>query len=93
MAETLPKDARLNIRVDRNARKILDRAAYYARLSVSEFVLSRAVASAREVVLARESIALSPSQFEAFLAVLDRPAKPNAAIKRAFRRHDRRVRA
>ena len=93
MAETLTKDARLNIRVDRNARKLLDRAAGYARLSVSEFVLSRAVASAREVVQAQESIMLSPAQFEAFLAVLDRPAKPNAALKRAFRRHAGQVRA
>ena len=93
MAETLTKDARLNIRVDRNARKLLDRAAGYARLSVSEFVLSRAVASAREVVQAQESIMLSPAQFEAFLAVLDRPAKPNAALKRTFRRHAGQVRA
>lgn len=93
MAESLTKDARLNIRVDRNVRKILDKAADYAQLSVSEFVLSRAVACAREVLLAQESITLSLAQFEAFLAALDRPVKPNAAIKRAFRRHARRVRA
>ena len=93
MAESLTKDARLNIRVDRNARKLLDKAAGYAQLSVSEFVLSRAMASAREVVEAQISITLSPAQFEAFLAALDRPVKPNAAIKRAFRRHARQVRA
>ena len=92
MAESLITGARLNIRVDRNARKLLDKAAGYARLSVSEFVLSRAMASAREVVQAQESITLLPAQFEAFLAAIDRPAKPNAALKRAFRRHAGQVR-
>lgn len=81
------KESRLNIRCDSRTRQLLDKAASYAHLSISEFVLSHALASAERVVQEHESITLKPKDFEAFLAALDAPAKPNAALKRAFKRH------
>jgi uncharacterized protein (DUF1778 family) len=45
------------------------------------------LASAQRIVQEHESITLKPKDFEAFLAALDTPAKPNAALKRAFKRH------
>jgi uncharacterized protein (DUF1778 family) len=86
------KESRLNIRCDSRARELLDKAASYARVSVSEFVLTHALASAEQVVQAHEPIALKPKDFQAFLAALDAPAKPNAALKRAFKRHAEQVR-
>lgn len=86
------KENRLHIRCDKRARRLLDKAATYAHLSVSEFVLSHALASAEQVVQAQESITLTPKDFQAFLAALDAPAKPNAALKRAFKRHAEQVR-
>jgi uncharacterized protein (DUF1778 family) len=50
-------------------------------------VLSRALASAQEMVRANECITLKPKDFQAFLAVLDTPAKPNPALKKAMKRH------
>lgn len=87
MAAATIKESRLHIRCDDRARQLLDKAATYARVSISEFVLSHALASAEQVVQAHESITLNPKDFQAFLAELDRPAKPNAALKRAFKRH------
>ncbi len=87
MGTTTTKESRLHIRCDDRARLLLDKAATYARVSVSEFVLSHALASAEQVVQAHESITLNPKDFQAFLAELDSPAKPNAAMKRAFKRH------
>lgn len=81
------KESRLNIRCDNRTRQLLDKAANYAHLSVSEFVLSNALASAERVVQEHESITLKPKDFDAFLAALDAPTKPNAALKRAFKRH------
>ena len=86
------KESRLNIRCDSNTRQLLDKAASYAHVSISEFVLSNALASAERVVQAHESITLRPKDFEAFLEALDTPAKPNAALKRAFKRHTSLVR-
>ena len=86
------KEGRLNIRCDHRSRELLDRAATYAHVSVSEFVLSHALASAEQVVQAHESIILKPEDFQAFLAALDAPASPNAALERAFARHAEQVR-
>ena len=78
MGTTTIKESRLNIRCDSRTRRLLDKAASYAHVSVSEFVLSHALASAERAVQAHESITLKPKDFQAFLAALDAPAKPNA---------------
>lgn len=86
------KENRLNIRCDSRTRQLLDKAANYTHVSISEFVLSNALASAERVVQEHESITLKPKDFGAFLAALDAPAKPKAALKRAFKRHAGQVR-
>ena len=86
------KENRLNIRCDNHTRQLLDKAASYARVSISEFVLSHALASAQQVVQEHEAVTLKPKDFEAFMAALDAPAKPNAALKRALKRHAEQVR-
>ncbi|MFZ1319812.1 MAG: DUF1778 domain-containing protein [Candidatus Nitrotoga sp.] len=92
METTTLKENRLNIRCDSRTRQLLDKAASYVHVSISEFVLSNALASAERVVQEHESITLKPKDFEAFLTALDVPAKPNAALKRAFKRHADQVR-
>ncbi|MCU0586026.1 MAG: DUF1778 domain-containing protein [Desulfobacterales bacterium] len=92
MSTATTKDGRLNIRCDARARLLLDKAAAYAQTSVSDFVLSHALASAEEVVQKNESITLTAMDFKAFLAALDGPAQPNAALARAFDRHAEQVR-
>ncbi len=91
MENTAAKECRLNIRCDGHARDLLDRAATYAHVSVSEFVLSHALASAEKVVQANECITLKPRDFQAFLTALDTPVKPNAALKKAFKAHAEKV--
>jgi uncharacterized protein (DUF1778 family) len=85
------KESRLNIRCDVHARELLDKAATYAHVSVSEFVLSHALASAEKVVQENECITLKPEDFHAFLAALDSPVEPNAALKKAMKRHSEQV--
>ncbi|MDK9703448.1 MAG: DUF1778 domain-containing protein [Sulfuritalea sp.] len=87
MENSSVKESRLNIRCNGHARELLDKAATYAHVSVSEFVLSHALASAEKVVQANEAITLKPEDFRAFLAALDAPAKANPALKKAFKRH------
>jgi uncharacterized protein (DUF1778 family) len=87
MASIAAKESRLNIRCGSHARELLDRAATYAHVSVSEFVLSNALASAEKVVQANECLTLKPADFQAFLKAIDSQVKPNAALKKAFKRH------
>lgn len=86
------KDTRLHIRCDQQVRQLLDKAAAYTHMTVSEFVLRNAVDQAQAVLAANESITLAQDDFAAFLAALDAPAEPNAALQRAFVRHDHEVR-
>lgn len=92
MSTATIKESRLNIRCDKRARRLLDKAAGYAHVSVSEFVLSHALASAEKVVQTHESITLKAKDFEAFLAALDAPPKASPALKRALKRHAAMVR-
>ncbi len=81
------KKHRISIRCDTHTRALLDRAAAYAHVSISEFALSHAVAAAEQLVLAHKSITLKPADFQAFLSVLGAPGEPNAALQKAFGRH------
>jgi uncharacterized protein (DUF1778 family) len=85
------KENRISIRCDAWTRQLIDKAAAYTHVSVSEFVLAQARASAEQIVQAHESITLTEPDFKAFLAALDAPAKPNAALERAFKRHAEQV--
>ena len=46
----LAKDTRLHIRCDHEVRCLLDKAAAYGHMSVSEFVLSHALAKTQSLV-------------------------------------------
>lgn len=74
-------------------RRLLDKAAAYAHMSVSEFVLRNAVEQAQLVVQTHEAITLSQDDFAAFLDALDTPATAtaNPALQRAFARHAKHV--
>lgn len=89
---TLAKDNRLHIRCDHEIRRLLDKAAAYAHMSVSEFVLRNAVEQAQSVAQAHEAVTLSQNDFAAFLDALDVPAPANPALQRAFQRHAKQVR-
>ncbi len=89
---TLAKDTRLHIRCDQEVRRLLDKAAAYAHMSVSEFVLRNAVEQAQSIVRTHEAITLSSQNFDAFLNALDAPAEPAPALQRAFARHADQVR-
>jgi len=91
MENSTTKDSRLNIRCDMRTRALLDKAATYSHVSISEFVLSHALESAEKVVQANESITLQPEDFHAFLAALDAPSQPNPALQKAFKRHAEQV--
>ena len=91
MSQAATKDHRLHLRCDERTRQLLDKAAGYTHANLSEFVLSQAVAAAERIVQEQESITLRAEDFQAFLAAIDAPAEPNAALRRAWERHSEQV--
>lgn len=78
------KGDRLQIRVDPDEQRPLDRAATARHLSVSAFVLQSASAEAATVLADRSLIALSPDAAAAFSDALKRPATVNEQLAEAF---------
>lgn len=79
------KRDRLHLRLDAATKRKLERAATYAQKSVTDFVLSQAIEAADQVLKTREQHVLSTADWEAFRKALDRPPKPNRALKEGFR--------
>lgn len=78
------KAARLNIRTSEEEKRIVEQAAQVARVSASAFVMEAALRSAEEVLADQTVITVSPDGWDAFAAMLDRPAREIPALRRAF---------
>lgn len=76
------KDDRLELRLDSGRRQILDRAAQSVGLSTSAFVLEHATIAAQMALADRTSFVLEPQQWDAFIALLDRPVQPMEGLAR-----------
>jgi len=80
------KDQRRELRLSSRDDDLITEAAGLLGLSVSEFLLDRAVADAEAIVESHRSITLSERPFERFLAILDAPVKPLAPLVAQLRR-------
>lgn len=89
-AETA-KQERMHIRVDALSKQKLERAATYAHKSLSEFVLSRALHAADEVIQQHETLTLNEADWGVFLDALENPPQPSAKLKQVFAEHKKRV--
>ena len=85
------KQERMHIRVDAAAKQKLERAAAYANRSLSDFVLSRALDAADELIRSHESIRLTEADWMVLLDALENPPEPNARLRQAFADHKTRV--
>jgi uncharacterized protein (DUF1778 family) len=85
LTKASPKRDRMHLRLDAATKRKLERAAAYAQKSVTDFVLSQAVEAADQVLRAHEHHVLSTADWETFRKALDRPPKPNRALKEGFR--------
>ena len=76
------KDERIDLRVTRRAKTLLQRAAAARHKSVTEFVIDSGLTAAAEALADRQVFALPEKQWKAFLAALDAPARPQPRLKK-----------
>jgi uncharacterized protein (DUF1778 family) len=85
------KKERINLRLDKAAKRRIEKAASYQGTTVSSFILSSALTSADEALQKHETMVLEREDAEIFFdAILD-PPKPNAAFRRAMKEYRKRV--
>ena len=73
---TRRKEDRLELRLERERRQLLDQAAQAAGLSTSAFVLEHATLAAQQALADRSRFVLPADRWDAFVELLDRPEQP-----------------
>ena len=72
------------MRLDAEAKGVLQLAAGYRRKSVSQFVLATALEEAEKVIRENEVVALSGPDWTLFYDALTEPPEPSPALRQAF---------
>jgi len=80
------KDHPLSMRLPDADLAIIDRAAQMRGRSRTEFMRDAAVRAAEEAIMDTNLLRVSPEAFDAFVAMLDAPAKPVPALTELLRR-------
>lgn len=70
------KEDRLELRLERERRQLLDMAAEAVGLSTSAFVLEHATLAAQMALADRTVFVLPPDRWDTFVELLDRPEQP-----------------
>lgn len=77
-----PSGSTINLRASVNQKALIDRAAAVLGKSRTEFMLDTARQAAENVLLDQRLILLSASEYKKFIARLDAPVEPSAALKK-----------
>jgi uncharacterized protein (DUF1778 family) len=85
------KTERLEARVPVFLKRIIQRAADLQGRSITDFVIAALDKSARETVRDHEVMRLNAEDSMIFAKALIEPPKPNAALRRAFAAHSKKV--
>lgn len=80
------KDDRLQIRVDPEAKRLLEEAAAAAHVSVSAFVLKAAAEQAENLLADRRLVRTSPDAAATLTKALRQPARVNNRLAAALKR-------
>jgi uncharacterized protein (DUF1778 family) len=79
---TRRREERLEVRLTVSAKRMLQRAARAQQKTISAFVLDSGMTAAAEALADRREFSLPARSYEAFLAALDKPAKPKPRLSR-----------
>jgi uncharacterized protein (DUF1778 family) len=88
MALSNDERGRITARVPQTVQDTLQQAADLLGASLNQFIVQAALSEARRVIEHDRSIELSGKDAAFLIKLLDRPAKPNARLKRAIRRYE-----
>lgn len=92
MLRTARRPDRINLRLNRDAKRTIERAAAYSDKTLTDFVVDAALQTAEAVVRKKEVVTLTADEWDRFQAMLLNPPSPNKRLRRAFSEHARVVR-
>jgi uncharacterized protein (DUF1778 family) len=87
MAVSRAKEARIDIRLSSDHKAALSKASALQGLSLSDFIITRSLDAANEVIRKHSVITLSPADLERFARAIEQDAEPNESLKKAAERY------
>lgn len=78
---------RIDLRVTRDQKEVLARAAVLSGLSMSSFLVAKALNEAKKIVSKNESIVLTNRDRDLFYSLLKNPPKPNKNLISLMKNH------
>jgi uncharacterized protein (DUF1778 family) len=82
-----PRDRRFQLRATASEEEIIKVAADLQGVNVTEFIMRSAREKAEQELAEQSRFVLGETQWKAFLAALDRPAKHKPRLRRLFQEH------
>lgn len=79
------KDERIDLRLSRRAKALLQHAAAVRHKTVTEFVLDSSLTAATETLADRREFLLNAKQWQAFMAALDAPMRPKPRLRKLLK--------
>jgi uncharacterized protein (DUF1778 family) len=91
--KTPVRNQRLEARITREQKRLIERAAQLRGTSVTDFIVNELQEAAAATIRVSETVRLRDDAREAFLTALLNPPEPNALAKVAMARYKKRVKA
>jgi len=82
------KTERLSVRIDKDRKETIRKAANILGSGMSDFVVQTAIQKAMDIIEQHNKIVISENDFKAFSEAIQNPGEPNEALKEAKQRHD-----
>lgn len=86
MDARLARSQRLDLRLSKDAKRILQHAAAAKHKTLSEFVIDSSINAAYDTLADRRVFVLDDKQWDAFVKRLDAPPRPNARLRKLMSR-------
>ena len=80
------KDSRINLRTSLDDKSLLERAASLRHLSLSSYMIATSIRQAQLDLAEQETLLVSNSERDMIMKALENPPKPNAALRKLFKK-------
>ena len=85
----MPKQERLEARVTRQLKRLIEQAAEIEGRSITDFIVTSAQTAAKQVIQEHNALKLTARDREVFVQAMLHPPKPNARLRQAVQRYKR----
>lgn len=87
MSKLAEKDDRITARVPSHTKRTIEEAAGILGATMNQFIVQAAFEKAEQIVEKTRTLSLTKEEVANLLSMIATPNKPNAALRRAVKRH------